>query len=88
MKGNYAKWLIALVVLLLVAVVIDIGVRLNTKDRPCLAIPTRFILEEPQCAEKLIRAANVSGVRIVTKPALGITLCNQSPILTDGQDLR
>ena len=65
MQSNHMKWLIVLAVLLLTAVVVDIGVRISGNDRPCLAIPTRFILEEPQCAEKLVRAANVSGVRVV-----------------------
>ena len=65
MKRNNVKWLIALVVLLLALVVVDIGVRFGRNDRPCLAIPTKFILEEPECAEKLVRAANVSGVRVI-----------------------
>jgi len=39
-------------------------------SKPCLAIPTRFILEYPECAEKLVRAANVSNVRIVPPGAL------------------
>lgn len=32
----------------------------------CQAIPTRLILEDPQCAEKLLRAMNVTGVRILS----------------------
>ena len=65
MKNGYVKLLIVLVVLLLAFVMIDIGIRLHTNHRPCLTIPTRFILEEPQCAQKLVRAANVSGVKVV-----------------------
>lgn len=65
MKSGCVNCLVVLVILLLASVVIDAGVRLNANDKPCLAIPTRFILEEPQCAEKLVRAANVSGVRVI-----------------------
>jgi len=71
MEGKYVKWLIALIVLLLVLVVIDISIRLRTNNRPCLAMPTRYIMEEPECAEKLVRAANVSGVRIVSHEGVG-----------------
>jgi len=67
MKSKPVIWLIVLIVLLLVLVGVDIAVRLRTNDRPCLAIPTRLILEEPECAEKLVRAANVSGVKIARK---------------------
>jgi len=30
----------------------------------CQAIPTRLILEDPQCADKLLRAMNVTRVRV------------------------
>lgn len=32
---------------------------------PCPAIPTRFVLEEPACAQRLLEAMNVTNVRIV-----------------------
>jgi hypothetical protein len=61
-------WIIVLLVLLLVLVTVDIYLRMmqEPNQRPWLAIPTRFILQEPECAEKLLRAANVSGVQIVS----------------------
>jgi len=31
---------------------------------PCPAIPTRLVLEDPACAQKLIEAMNVTNVRI------------------------
>ena len=31
---------------------------------PCPAIPTRLILEDPVCAQKLLDAMNVTGVRV------------------------
>ena len=32
---------------------------------PCGAIPTRFVIEEPVCANKLLRSMNVTNVRIL-----------------------
>lgn len=34
---------------------------------PCPAIPTRFVLDDPQCADKLLRAMNVTDVRVLSK---------------------
>lgn len=34
---------------------------------PCQAIPTKLILEDPACADKLIQAMNVTGVRVLPK---------------------
>jgi hypothetical protein len=31
---------------------------------PCPAIPTRFVLEEPACAQKLLESMNVTNVRV------------------------
>ena len=31
---------------------------------PCAAIPMRFVVEEPACADKLVRSMNVTNVRI------------------------
>ena len=31
---------------------------------PCAAIPTRFVVEHPDCADKLLRSMNVTNVRI------------------------
>ena len=64
MKGRYVNWLIVLVVLLLVLVGVDVAARLSIDDGLCLVIPSRFTLEEPEWAEKLVRAVNVSGVKI------------------------
>jgi len=32
---------------------------------PCRAVPTRFVMEEPECADKLLRSMNVTNVRIL-----------------------
>ena len=34
------------------------------RSLPCPAIPTRFVLDDPECAHKLLRAMNVTGVRV------------------------
>jgi len=36
-------------------------------DLPCAAIPTRFVLDDPECADKLLRAMNVTNVRVLPK---------------------
>lgn len=35
-------------------------------DLPCAAIPTRLILEDPACAQKLLTVMNVTNFRILT----------------------
>jgi len=37
---------------------------------PCQAVPTRFVIEEPECANKLLRSMNVTNVRIFPVDAL------------------
>ncbi|MBU0717176.1 MAG: hypothetical protein KJ749_02925 [Planctomycetes bacterium] len=76
------RWaLAALLVLILITQVVEwaLLLRLNedvarlTDDRarkatlPCAALPTRFVLESPECAQKLLDAMNVSNVRIVSR---------------------
>ena len=46
---------------------LDRGPRAGRTDLPCPAIPTRLILENPECADKLIRAMNVTNVRVLPK---------------------
>jgi hypothetical protein len=33
---------------------------------PCKAVPIRFVMDEPECADKLLRSMNVSNVRVLT----------------------
>ena len=40
--------------------------QLRRPDLPCAAIPTRLILDDPACAQKLLAAMNVTNVRILT----------------------
>ena len=70
MKQKKNRWLKFLLVLLLIAIMADVTTRLflPAKEKVasrCLAIPTRFILEYPECAQRLVEAANVTNVRIV-----------------------
>ena len=53
---------------LLVLVTGDIHVRVMQRPNqgPCLAIPTKPVLQEPEHAKELLGAANVSNVRIVS----------------------
>ena len=76
-----------LVACLLVVVVVDLVVtmRLAVDIRasaarvckqpalPCGAIPTRFVLEEPECADKLLKSMNVTNVRVLLPKALAAT---------------
>ena len=34
------------------------------RSLPCEAIPVRFVLDEPECADKLLRAMNLTNVRV------------------------
>ena len=66
MNEKKSRWVMVLLVLLLAALIVNVAIMLKSvRSKPCLAIPTRFILEYPECAEKLVTALNVSGVRIV-----------------------
>ncbi len=37
---------------------------------PCTAIPTKLVLQDPECADKLLRAMNVTNVRILPRSAV------------------
>ena len=41
---------------------------------PCKAIPVQFVIEEPVCADKLLRTMNVTNVHILPNRALGSLL--------------
>ena len=49
---------------------------------PCAAIPTRFVMEHPDCADKLIRAMNVTNVRVrsVAQPKSSETQGNEGTV--------
>jgi hypothetical protein len=39
------------------------------RSLPCEAIPVRFVLDDPLCADKLLKAMNVTNVRVVGRGA-------------------
>ena len=72
-----------MLVLVLIAVVADIAVRLSMSAKPkqssrCLAIPIRFLMEYPNCTNKLIQAANLTNIRIVPPGTLDLRRLKQS----------
>ena len=65
--------LIVLLLLVLVGATANVLVTLKSRSSqscsaalPCAAIPTRFVMEHPDCADKLLRSMNVTKVRIQT----------------------
>ena len=59
---------------------------LKQPSLPCRAIPTRFPIEEPECAEKLLRSMNISSVHIQPGGPSGslqdrvVARCPQQPV--------
>ena len=63
--------LAGLVVILVAVIMVDLGVRnhcgaTSRAVSPDLLIPKEFILEHPECTERLIQAADITNVHIVT----------------------
>ena len=70
MKKNKSKWAVILLIVVLVAVVADIAVRLSVpaKSEPSPQYSKMLIkvgMEDPDCANKLLKAANLTNIRIV-----------------------
>ena len=72
-KRKETVWIMILLILILAGVFADVLLNLrhepNTVAKPtlaCQAIPTRYILEYPDCVDKLLRVMNVSNVKIVS----------------------
>ena len=59
-----------LLLLLLIAVAVDISVRiLAVAHKPCeghVIVPRAFVLQYPQCAQKLIETAHLDNLEIVS----------------------
>ena len=84
LKEKKLRWIVLLVVFVGVAISGGAIVRLllpSISERPskCLVVPRTFILEHPDCAEKLLRAANITSVHIIPHRALEL-LSNDSNI--------
>ena len=40
----------------------------NQKESlPCQAVPIRFVMDEPECTDKLLRSMNMSNVRVLSR---------------------
>ena len=83
MKKRKRRWLKVLLVLLLIVVMSDLTVRLmllkvEKTSSQCLMIPTRFVQDYPECAQRLIEVANVTNVRIVANGTLNSESTNQT----------
>ena len=70
MKEKKAKWVVILLVLVLIAIVVDIAVRLSVPEKPEPSLQYSKMLikvgmEDPDCANKLLKAANLTNVHIV-----------------------
>jgi hypothetical protein len=72
--------MVGIVVLVIVNLMVTIRLAVDTRasaarvwkqpSLPCGAIPTRFVMEEPECADKLLRSMNVTNVRVLPSKAL------------------
>ena len=74
MKQKTAVVIMILLSLILIGVAANIIITIRTvpgtpvkTSLPCAAIPTRYVLEYPECADKLLRAMNVTNVRILPR---------------------
>ena len=74
-KMTSQKILMVCIVALLVAnLLLTVKVALNSgkvksyqrESLPCQAVPIQFVMEEPECADKLLRSMNVSNVRVMS----------------------
>ena len=66
-----SQWILVLLIFLLILIMLDITIRIIpwTQPKPsprCLSIPTRFVLDYPECAGKLIQMVNLANIRIVS----------------------
>lgn len=75
--------IVILLIVILLAVVADITIRVlpsaeSKQQSRCLAVPTKFIMEHPDCADKLVQAANLTNIRIVSPKTLESAISEQS----------
>ena len=70
-KLTSTRLLILLLLLVLVGATANVMVMLRLASPqscnaapPCAAIPRRFVMEHPDCADELLRSMNVTNVRV------------------------
>ncbi len=76
-----SRWIPLVLILMTIGLAIHNAVTLRTivlvdamadctphrRSLPCEAIPVRFVLDDPVCADKLLRAMNVTNARILPR---------------------
>ena len=83
MKEKKAKWVVILLIVVLVAVVADIFVRLSVPARPKPSLQYSKMLikigmEDHDCANKLLKAANLTNIHIVPPGTLNARRSRES----------
>lgn len=81
MNEKRIRLIVILFIVILLAVMADIALRLlhpAKQQSRCLVVPTSFIMEHPDCADKLVQAANLTNVRIVSPKTLESQRYDQS----------
>jgi len=83
MNNKKVRLIVILLMAILLAVLADITVRVLPPANPkqqsrCLAVPAKFIMEYPDCADKLVQAANLTNIHIIPPGTLGLQRYNQS----------
>jgi len=79
-SGLHALLMVCILVLVIINLTMTIRLAVDTRMSavrvvkqplvPCGAIPTRFMMEEPECAERLLRSMNVTNVHVVSPTTL------------------
>ena len=75
MNDRYARWILVMQVVLILAMGIDILLAIRAgggcastqtakPPLPCAAIPMSFVAQFPECADHLIQAMNITNVRV------------------------
>jgi len=82
--------LAGLVVILVSVIIVDLGVRnhcgaVPDAVSPHLLVPKSFILEQPECAEKLLQAADITNVHITTPEQT--RCCGKNATTTDNRSI-
>jgi hypothetical protein len=69
LKEEPSHWIIALLILVLAALIINVAVMrqfMHAKpSAPCLTIPRQFLFDEPACVDKLLTSMNVTNVLVL-----------------------
>ena len=92
MKGTSLNWQTMLLIVAIGLLLADVFVTMKLSQEieqtqlcaerrralPCEAIPTQFAMNEPECANKLLRAMNVTNVRFLPPGRIGDHRLNQT----------